>query len=77
MFKGPLALIIRMALFAFSGALAWTGAITLTGQDHACINIPLLADTVAGGTALLLGGGVTFGGTAIWSRIAKRLGGVT
>lgn len=72
-----LALIIRIALHAVAGAMAWTGAISLTGQNHACIDIPLLADTLSGSLGLLVGGGSISIASFIWSRIVKRKGGVT
>lgn len=71
-----LALIIRVAFYAIAGATAWTGAITMTGPDNACLNIPALAEAITGGVGLAAGGGLAVG-TFIWSRIAKRLGGLT
>ena len=67
---GPAALAIRIALYAIGGAL--------TGADNACINIPLLAETLAGGTATIVGGVGTVLGSFVWSRFASRKpGGVT
>ncbi|ODT60965.1 MULTISPECIES: hypothetical protein [Paracoccus] len=75
---GPAALAIRIALYAIGGALTWTGAVTMTGADNACINIPLLAETLAGGTATIVGGVGTVLGSFVWSRFASRKpGGVT
>ncbi|UFM63631.1 hypothetical protein LOS78_05560 [Paracoccus sp. MA] len=70
------ALIIRVIFYAVAGATAWTGAITMTGPDNACLNIPALAEAISGGVGLAAGGGLAVG-TFVWSRIAKRLGGVT
>jgi hypothetical protein len=74
---GAIALGLRIALYAIGGALTWTGAVTMTGADHACINIPLLAETLAGGTAGMVGGAGAILGSFAWSRIAKARGGVT
>lgn len=71
-----LALIIRIVFYAVAGATAWTGAITMTGPDNACLNIPALAEAISGGVGLAAGGGLGVL-TFIWSRIAKRRGGVT
>lgn len=71
-----LALIIRVAFYAVAGATAWNGAITMTGPDNACMNIPALAEAASGIIGVAAGGGlgiVTF----IWSRIVKRRGGTT
>lgn len=71
-----LALIIRVAFYAIAGATAWTGAITMTGPDNACLNIPALAEAITGGVGLAAGGGLAVG-TFIWSRLVKRWGGLT
>ena len=77
MLKGVIALGTRYVLYALSGALVAAGVAQLTGPDNICLSISAAADWTAGGLALLLGGGATFGATAIWSRIVKRIGGVT
>lgn len=77
MLKGAIALVVRYALYALSGALVAAGAATMTGPDHICMSVSSVASWTAGGLALILGGGVTFGATTIWSRIVKRIGGVT
>ena len=71
-----LSLIIRVIFYAVAGATAWNGAITMTGPENACINIPALADAISGGVGVAIGGGIGVG-TFVWSRIVKRLGGVT
>ncbi len=71
-----LALLIRVLFYTLAGAIGWTSAITMTGPDNACINIPALADAISGGMGVAIGGGLTVL-TFIWSRIAKRKGGVT
>ena len=77
MLKGALALVIRYALYAVGGALVGVGAVTITGNDHMCMSISAVSDAIATGAALMLGGGATFAVSTVWSRIAKRLGGVT
>lgn len=74
---GPVALGLRIALYAIGGALTYTGAVTMTGADNACVNIPLLAETLATGTAGMVGGVGTVLGSFVWSRIASRKGGTT
>lgn len=74
---GTAALAIRIALYAIGGALTWTGAVTMTGADNACLNIPLLAETLATGTTGVVGGLGTVIGSVVWSRFAKSKGGVT
>lgn len=69
-------LIIRCLFYAASGAIGWTGAITMTGPDNACIHLPSLAEAVTGTGGIVVGGGI-FAATFVWSRIAKRLGGQT
>ena len=71
-----LALIIRVIFYTVAGAIGWTGALTMTGPDNACISIPALADALSGGFGVAAGGGLAVG-TFIWSRIAKRLGRMT
>ena len=67
------ALILRIFLYTVAGAIGWTGAITMTGPDNACVHIPSLAEAVTGGAGVVAGGGLV-AATFIWSRIAKRLG---
>lgn len=66
-------LLIRVFLYTVAGAIGWTGAITMTGPDNACVHIPSLAEAVTGGAGVVYGGGI-LAGTFIFSRIAKRLG---
>lgn len=74
---GPIALGLRIALYAIGGALTYTGAVTMTGPDNACINIPALAETLATGTTGIVGGIGTVIGSFVWSRVASRKGGTT
>lgn len=74
---GATALALRVALYAIGGALTWTGAVTMTGADNACINIPLLAETISGGAAAAFGGVGTIIGSFAWSRFVKAKGGKT
>ncbi|WP_312526675.1 hypothetical protein [Paracoccus sp. (in: a-proteobacteria)] len=71
-----LALIIRVLFYTLAGAIGWTSAITMTGPDNACINIPAFADAISGGAGVVTGGALAVL-TFISSRIAKRRGGVT
>lgn len=77
MLKGAIALVIRYVFYAVGGALMGVGAVTITGADHMCMSISAVSDALAAGIALMLGGGATFAATTVWSRIAKRFGGVT
>lgn len=69
-------LIIRCLFYALAGAIGWTGAITMTGPDNACVHIPSLAEAITGGAGVAVGGAM-FVGTFVLSRIAKALGWAT
>lgn len=77
MLKGAFALVIRFLLLTAAGALSGIGVVTMTSADHFCMSASAVADVTATGILMLLGGGATTIGTVIWSRIAKRAGGVT
>lgn len=78
MLKGALALVIRISIYAIGGAVTWTGAVTMTGAENLCMNIPAFADAAAGAAGLLIGGPSLIGGAAIWSRwVRKQPGGIT
>ena len=78
MLKGAFGLIIRYVLYAIGAGLAGAGLATMAaGTDTLCISINQVTEYVATGLSMLLGGSATFLGTAIWSRIVKRKGGVT
>ena len=78
MLKGTLGLVIRYILYAIGGGLVGAGvaAQTIDGSQL-CIDVKAAADLAATAIFMILGGGTTFIGTAIWSRIVKRGGGVT
>lgn len=78
MIKGAIGLIVRFALYALGAALAGAGVATLTAAtDTLCINIKDVADYTATAVVMIVTGSTTFLGTAVWSRIVKRAGGVT
>ena len=78
MLKGTLGLIIRYALYAIGAGLAGAGvaAQTIDGTQL-CLDMKATADLAATAIMMIFGGSATFIGTAIWSRIVKRDGGVT
>lgn len=78
MMKGPLALAIRYALYLIGGVLIGVGlaARTLDGSQL-CVDVHQTADFAANAITMMITGGTAFGGAAIWSRIVKRLGGMT
>lgn len=78
MFRSALGLVIRYILYAVGAGLAGAGLATMAaGSDTLCIPITKVADYVAAGLSMLIGGSATFIGTAVWSRVVKRRGGLT
>ena len=78
MLKGAFGLIIRYVLYAIGAGLAGAGLATIAaGSDTLCVSIDQVSEYVATGLSMVIGGWGTFLGTAAWSRIVKRKGGVT
>lgn len=77
MLKGTVALIIRYALYALGAAMAGAGIAFYGSDGMLCVDTAATAKVAAEAVGLMLGGGAVFTGSAIWSRVAKRLGGVT
>lgn len=78
MLKGAIALVVRYILLIGGGALASAGAITATADlGYYCFDTRHVADAVATGVALMLGGGASAVIGVGWRFWAKRKGGVT
>nr|WP_010392637.1 hypothetical protein [Paracoccus sp. TRP] len=77
MLKGAIALVLRYILLVGGSALATAGVITATGAEHFCFNVRTVADAVATGVVMLLGGGASVVGGIGWRFWAKKRGGVT
>lgn len=78
MLKGAIALIVRYILLIGGGALASAGVITATADlGYYCFDTRHVADAMATGVALMLGGGTSAVIGVGWRFWAKRKGGVT
>lgn len=78
MLKGAIALVVRYVLLIGGGALASAGVITATADlGYYCFDTRHVADAVATGIALALGGGASAAIGVGWRFWAKRKGGVT
>lgn len=78
MLKGAIGLAIRYLLYAIGAGLAGAGAATLTiDGSQMCLDMAATARVTADAIVMIVGGSSAFGVSFIWSRIAKRLGGVT